>query len=119
MVTGGRDYPHEEIIRATFDQFISFYGPITELVVGDATGADSLAKVVAMEYGIPVRVFYADWKKFGKCAGSIRNGWMIDTRPDFVLPFPGGRGTADAVRRAKKAKIPLFEYRREDVGFFD
>jgi hypothetical protein len=46
----------------------------------------------------------------GKAAGPIRNQRMIDEgKPDLVIAFPGGRGTADMVSRAKKAGIPVQE----------
>ncbi len=52
----------------------------------------------------------ADWNKHKKAAGSIRNQQMIDEgKPDLVVAFPGGPGTADMVRRAKKAGIPVRE----------
>jgi hypothetical protein len=35
---------------------------------------------------------------------------MIDQgRPDLVVAFPGGRGTADMVRRARAAGISVIE----------
>ena len=119
MVTGGRDFNDETFVREAFDAFIRAHGHIDTLIVGDATGLDSLARVIGYEYGWDVKVYHADWKQFGKCAGNIRNGWMVKTNPDFCLVFPGGRGTADAARQALKAKIPLFYHRREDVRFFD
>lgn len=36
---------------------------------------------------------------------------MIDEgKPDIVVAFPGGRGTADMVRRARKAALALLNY---------
>jgi hypothetical protein len=50
----------------------------------------------------------ADWQKHGTAAGPIRNKQMIVSgKPDLVLAFPGGRGTADMSRRAEKHGIPL------------
>ena len=47
-----------------------------------------------------------DWKKYGKKAGPLRNQQMLEEgKPDLVVAFPGGNGTADMVRRAKKANI--------------
>lgn len=44
----------------------------------------------------------------GKAAGPIRNQRMLDEgKPDLVVAFPGGRGTADMVRRAKAAGVPV------------
>jgi len=59
--------------------------------------------------------FPADWDKHGKAAGPIRNTEMIeDGRPDVVIAFtydlPSSKGTADTVKKAKKAHIPVFVY---------
>jgi hypothetical protein len=52
----------------------------------------------------------ADWKAHGRAAGPIRNQRMIDEhRPELVVAAPGGRGTADMVRRARAAGIEVFE----------
>ena len=50
--------------------------------------------------------FPAEWKKHGKAAGPIRNRKMLqDGKPDLVLAFPGGRGTANMVELATDAGI--------------
>jgi hypothetical protein len=42
-----------------------------------------------------------DWKTHGKAGGPIRNQMMLDDyKPQVVIAFPGGSGTADMVRRA-------------------
>lgn len=47
-------------------------------------------------------------QKYGKSAGPIRNQTMLDDgKPDLVLAFPGGRGTADMVAKAEKHGIPV------------
>ncbi len=56
----------------------------------------------------------ADWDKFGKGAGPIRNQQMIDEgKPDLVVAFPGGTGTADMVKRAKKHGIEVIEVKND------
>ena len=53
-----------------------------------------------------IELFPADWKVRGRAAGHIRNQQMLDEgRPHLVVAFPGGRGTADMVRRARAAGI--------------
>ena len=52
----------------------------------------------------------ADWTKHGKAAGPIRNQKMLDECPDLVVAFPGGKGTADMVRRAMKAGIDCWVF---------
>lgn len=82
----------------------------TLVIHGGAAGADSLAGAVAAEMHIPTIVFPADWRAHGKSAGPKRNQQMlVEGRPDAVLAFPGGRGTADMVNRAKTAKIRVVE----------
>ncbi len=57
---------------------------------------------------------YEHRDKYGKSAGSIRNQQMIDEgKPDLVVAFPGGFGTKDMVRRAKKHNIEVIIIDRE------
>jgi hypothetical protein len=73
-------------------------------------GADSLAAAWAMSRGIPTLAFPADWKKDGKAAGFIRNATMLrDGRPELVVAFPGGKGTAHMVNLARAAGVPVLE----------
>lgn len=83
--------------------------PIECLIEGGARGADTLARLWAQQRGIRVQTFPADWKQFGRSAGPRRNQQMIETKPDKVIAFPGGGGTADMVKRAKKARVPVLE----------
>lgn len=112
LVCGGRCYGESDT-----DQMAEIYfalrdiherTPISALIQGGATGADQCAARLATELGIKVVTVPADWRTHGKAAGPIRNQRMIDDfKPDLVLAFPGGRGTADMVARAKAAGIPV------------
>lgn len=54
--------------------------------------------------------FPADWKRYGRGAGPVRNQQMIEEGgADGCIAFPGGRGTADMVRRAKNAGLDVIE----------
>lgn len=80
------------------------------VIAGDATGADALALEAAAQIGCNSVKHHADWERYGKAAGPIRNGEMLRiNKPDVVVAFPGGRGTADMVRRAKAAGIRVIE----------
>jgi hypothetical protein len=109
LVCGGRDYSDKFVLWYCLDSF----GPpeITEIISGMARGADTLAADWAKKSGFKLHEFPADWKKNGRSAGAIRNQRMIDEgKPDVVLAFPGGKGTADMVRRAAKAGIPVHKF---------
>jgi len=85
-------------------------GPISSIIAGGARGADTMAKHLAHAWNVPFRMFKADWNKHGKAAGPLRNQRMLDEgKPDLVVAFPGGRGTADMVRRARAAGIEVRE----------
>lgn len=74
------------------------------------SGADGLADRAARVLGCDIDVYPADWPRYGKAAGPMRNQQMVDEgKPDVVLAFPGGRGTADMVRRAKAAGVRVVE----------
>lgn len=75
-----------------------------------ASGADWLGYIYAQEHHIPVLKFPANWALYGKSAGFIRNIQMLDeAKPELVVAFPGGAGTAHTVREAKLRKIPVME----------
>ena len=104
LVCGGRDFSDYARVRAVLGNF----GGYVELAHGGARGADALARRFAQEQGWPVKVYRADWSGYGKSAGVRRNQQMLDEfRPDFVVAFPGGRGTADMVRRARNAGVAV------------
>jgi aspartokinase-like uncharacterized kinase len=110
LVCGGRRHaevtPLREALdtlrRAVFDEMI--------VVQGGARGADLLAEAWAMRNEIAYAVCPARWKLEGRAAGPKRNQRMLDWfEPDLVIACPGGVGTADMVRRATFARIPVHD----------
>lgn len=109
LVCGGRDYSDDKKVSETLEQ-IDRENQIKVLIEGGARGADCLAASWASSASIKVHTFKADWKTHGRPAGVIRNQKMLDIgKPDLVVAFPGGRGTADMVRRAKTAGVRVLE----------
>lgn len=114
LVCGGRNYNDVDAVYMFLDGLPHNYieGPITEIISGVANGADTIAVQYAKERGIPLKAFPAAWATGGRAAGPMRNQKMlVEGKPDYVVAFPGGRGTSDMVYRAKQAKIPVFEVR--------
>lgn len=105
IVCGGRTYDNAALVEKELDELSYINGPLT-VVQGGASGADDLAKRWCYKQG-PSTLYRmynepADWKAHGRAAGPKRNQRMLDEyRPDMVLAFPGGSGTADMIRRAK------------------
>jgi len=109
VACGGRDYVDKETVRDAVQE-----ASPTLLIHGNATGADTLAGVVAHELGIPVMAVPANWGHYGKAAGPRRNAfqadlaeYMIDPEKECegviptLLAFPGGRGTAGMISIAR------------------
>lgn len=119
LVCGGRDYDDRDHVWNTLCRIDAERGPISVVVHGCATGADNEGMLWAQALDRKHAPFQADWRLHGKAAGPLRNQRMIDEgRPSLVVAFPGGRGTADMVRRAKAAKIPVIEVpgRSKEMG---
>lgn len=107
LICGGRTYDDYETLAAYLDAQWTEVG-IARIIHGGANGADALAARYAVARNIQAICYPADWQKHGRAAGPIRNQYMLDnSEPDRVLACPGGRGTADMVARARRARIPV------------
>lgn len=105
LVCGGRDYQHRHHVWCVLDAITP---RPTVIIHGSATGADEWAHLWAHNHGIRIETFKPDWGRYGREAGPIRNRRMIDEgKPDLVLAFPGGIGTADMVSKAVDTGIPV------------
>lgn len=109
LVCGGRNFRNSEMLGAWLGGVCNRHR-ISAIIQGGASGADELARLYAEWRSIPVETYEADWKLHGRAAGPIRNQRMLDQgKPDLVIAFPGGSGTADMVRKARAAGIELIE----------
>ena len=109
LVCGGRTYNNKEKIYEVLSS-IHKDKTINILIHGAAKGADTLAGYWARENNIKEKQYPALWNTHGKAAGIMRNQKMLDdNKVDLVIAFPGGKGTADMVERAKKANIEVRE----------
>lgn len=115
MVTGSRTWTDDQAIKrglvmASFFVFAEHRGAI--LVSGAcARGADRLAEHIASAHlGWTVEQHPANWDKFGKRAGILRNDEMLDSGVDLVVAFQAGRskGTEHAINGARGRGIPVF-----------
>lgn len=102
LVCGGRGYADRAFVFATLDVLKP-----SAVLNGGAEGADRWAREWASERYVTCTTVEADWKTHGRAAGPIRNRAMLGFRPDLVLAFPGGRGTANMVDEARKAGVPV------------
>jgi hypothetical protein len=109
IIAGGRDYE-----LTAHDHTLLLRLHITEVVSGCARGADYGGEVFAYDHNIPVRRFPANWNRYGKRAGFLRNKEMAKYA-DAVALFPGGRGTEDMYKQAKSHGLVIHDFRVRDL----
>ena len=118
LVCGGRDFNDYDRVRKVLYDFCDEHKLAENeykmpsgltIVHGGARGADLLADQWAVVNWVPIEEHKADWNKHGKAAGLIRNQQMLDTGIDYIIAFPGGRGTEHMKSIARKAGVPVLE----------
>lgn len=102
MVCGGRRCTDREFVRGEIDRHTS---PVDELVCGGCSGADELCAAYALSRGMKVEVHRADWDRYGRAAGPIRNREMARSNIDLCIAFPGRKGTRSAVDECIDANV--------------
>ncbi len=84
---------------------------VTEVVCGEAKGADSLGKQWAKRNQIPVKSFPAQWEKFGKSAGYKRNKEMAEYGEALILLWDGvSKGSANMKKEAESNRLKVFVF---------
>lgn len=110
IVCGSRTWDNPHPIWQSLER-IAEQHPDAEIIHGAARGADSLADAAAKALGLKVTPVPADWEKFGKAAGPMRNKQMLDLAPDRLLAFrcPGqSKGTDHMITIARRAGVPCW-----------
>ena len=111
IVCGGRAYADGYSVYTT----LNVERP-DHVIHGCAPGADRLASEWCEARGTSHELYRADWL-IGRKAGPQRNErmlrallqWASQGHNIAVIAFPGGRGTADMVRRARAADVQVIE----------
>lgn len=126
LVCGGRSYSDRKRVFEVLDYLHDNRAKITLLIHGAATGADSLGKEWARDRGVEDDAFPALWSdltakgavikhrrdgsSYNANAGPTRNAKMLAVgKPDCVVAFPGGDGTANMIQQARNAGVRVFE----------
>ena len=109
LVFGGRDHYGSRQERDAVREWLRAAKPAL-VIHGGANGADRWMSDVAAELGLETMAFEADWKKYGKRAGPIRNKAMAKFLSDkraIGLMAPGGRGTDHMKDCCEHHQIPV------------
>lgn len=112
IVCGSRTYGRSDVIRARVRQLPAD----TLVIVGRARGADTVAEREAMLCGLTIDARPADWQRYGRRAGWLRNAEMLDvllagasddTRVVIAFWDGSSRGTAGMLRLAQSAGVEV------------
>ena len=111
IIAGSRNFNDYELLSSVIDAFRMRENENITIVSGGARGADRLGEKYARENNLELHIYEANWSKFGKSAGFVRNEEMADFG-DYLLAFWDGRspGTQHMIKTAKKKglKAELF-----------
>ncbi|OFC50253.1 hypothetical protein BAE47_02860 [Acidithiobacillus thiooxidans] len=104
IVAGSRNIRDGQMVFEKLDKLlVNLAGPGLEIVSGLAAGPDSLGKEWADQHAVATALFPADWKRFGKKAGFIRNQDMSWYGTHLVAFWDGqSSGTRNMIETAER-----------------
>jgi len=108
LICGDREWKDDRLIS----EFILRLPVYVTIIQGGARGADVLARDIGSNEGHPTMEFLADWERYGRAAGPIRNSKMLKiSNPDLVVAFHDdigqSKGTKHMISVAKAKGVPV------------
>lgn len=108
IIAGSRSF---NCYLTLLDAIRQFPFEITEVISGTANGADKLGEQWAEEHGVPIIQFPADWSKYGKRAGYVRNEQMAKYAEGALILWDGiSPGSKHMINIAKQINLPYYIY---------
>jgi len=109
-VVGSRDFPSQVIV----ERFVYMLPKQWTVVSGGARGVDSWAADTALHHRRDVLVYKAEWAKFGKSAGFVRNNQIVRD-VDVIVAFHhnNSHGTKHTIQLARYLKKPCIIVRTQ------
>jgi len=104
IIAGTRTFDNYNLLVSSVINFVD----AKEIVSGCANGADTLGEQYAKQYGKTVVKYPADWNKYGKGAGHIRNKEMALYASHCIVFWDGkSKGTENMISLAKENGLTL------------
>lgn len=117
LVCGSREWTDTVAINTILDAChaeASCWNDELVVIQGGARGADTIAATWCTDSKVQFEQYGAQWDKYGKAAGFIRNKRMLEEgKPDVVWAFGYGKGTDMMVNLAKDAGLPVYRVVKE------
>jgi len=106
-VIGSRTFHEYNYLKKMLSWF-----EIKIIISGGAKGADSLARKYALEQGIVLKEFPAEWDKYGKSAGYRRNVDIVEASDEIIAFWDKiSRGTKHSIDIATEKGKPIHVYK--------
>ena len=106
IIAGSRDITDYQLV---VDAVKESGFQITNVVSGMAVGVDTLAIQYASENNLPLSEFPADWNKYKKAAGPVRNRQMAEASDALIAVWDGeSRGTKNMIDTAMKLGLRVY-----------
>lgn len=111
IIAGGRDFSDYDLLADETSGFIVENVGFNEEVIivsGLAKGADTLGCQLAQECNYPIEGYAAEWGKFGRAAGPIRNKLMAKNATHLIAFWDGeSRGTMHMIDYAHELGLTI------------
>ena len=105
IIAGGRDFNDYDLLCQKIDKILSKQTDI-EIVSGRAKGADQLGERYAKEHGYFIKMFPADWNRYNKQAGYIRNEDMANYADALIIFWNNeSKGSQHMINIAKQQNL--------------
>lgn len=120
IIAGGRSFTDYQYLKESCTSAISDYcsknrEKSVEIFCGMASGADTLGERFAKENGYKIRYFPANWERYGKRAGILRNEEMVLSANALIAFWNGkSKGTEHVLKFAYKNNLWTQVYRYSD-----
>lgn len=106
LICGDRNWDDCQCVLDVVTLLVGKYGPI-EVIEGEADGADSCGRHAAEELDLILHKFPANWARYSRGAGPIRNSQMLREEPELVIGFHDNigqsKGTMDMLNKSNLA----------------
>lgn len=119
IIAGSRGFSNYKLLKEKCNEYLREKRKEYNIIIisGGARGADTFGEKYAQDEGFSLEVFPANWNKFGKSAGFIRNEQMAEIA-DALIAFWDGKshGTKHMIEimENKKLLVRVVNYETSD-----
>jgi hypothetical protein len=116
LITGSRTWNDRDLIAYQIGRFVGWEeaegGEVTIVHGACPTGADRIADEIARRAGLTIERHPAEWDRYGKRAGFIRNDEMVKLGAGVVLAFikNGSRGASMCADLAEANRLSVYRF---------